>query len=316
MKRLLINNKAKKDLFVKSGNRCAFPDCQQELLVNGNTFLGEIVHIESYSPAGPRYNPTNSVNEIFNISNLILLCPNHHRIIDASPEIYTIEKLKRFKEGNESIFENKPRKFELKKAEINFELNHQELLDLWQENELNDDEEFWQKLFCSNPAILSHILINPIIKVDDKSYLGGKSFDNKGGNIIDFLFKQKQNSDAILIEIKTPKTRLLGQKYRGNSYSISSDISGSIVQLLNYKNEFQRNYYALTDGSENGLKSFHPKCLLIAGSREMEEMDDNQNRSFGIFRNSLKDVEIITYDELYEKIKDVYDIFKKNDNNV
>ena len=64
MKRSLINNKTKKELFAKSGNKCAFPDCQQELLVNGNTFLGEIAHIESYSSPGPRYNPANSEDEI------------------------------------------------------------------------------------------------------------------------------------------------------------------------------------------------------------------------------------------------------------
>ena len=57
-------------------------------------------------------------------------------------------------------------------------------------------------------------------------------------------------------------TRLLGKKYRG-VYSISEDLSGSINQILNYREELQKNYFSLKNNSEKDFFSFNPQCLII-----------------------------------------------------
>lgn len=46
----------------------------------------EKAHIHAVSPNGPRHKT--DVGDINDISNLMLLCPEHHKMIDANPENY------------------------------------------------------------------------------------------------------------------------------------------------------------------------------------------------------------------------------------
>lgn len=91
-----------KILWGRAANRCAFPDCRIELTPDGeaNT-LGEIAHIVAESPDGPRGNSDIPPELRDDYSNLILLCPTHHRMIDNNPEEWTVEKLKQLKQDHE-----------------------------------------------------------------------------------------------------------------------------------------------------------------------------------------------------------------------
>jgi hypothetical protein len=62
-----------KKLYALSGNKCANPDCQRELVKDG-TQLGEIAHICAASPNGPRYDASMTDDERRDYANLILLC--------------------------------------------------------------------------------------------------------------------------------------------------------------------------------------------------------------------------------------------------
>lgn len=76
--------------------------------------------------------------------------------------------------------------------------------------------------------------------------MGGKSFSGTGGNLPDFLYENKMTKNLAIVEIKTQKTQLLGQSYRGNSYSMSKGFSAAISQVLSYRqsllNEFNSIY--------------------------------------------------------------------------
>lgn len=89
-----------KRLFARSGNCCAFPKCTSPL-VQGVTVVGEICHIKAASPRGPRYDPQQTAEERHNYDNLIVLCANHHTIIDDDPEAYTVERLIKMKVDHE-----------------------------------------------------------------------------------------------------------------------------------------------------------------------------------------------------------------------
>lgn len=95
-----------KSLYAKSGNRCAFPGCHC-VLVSGETVIGEICHIEGLNPDSARYNPYLTNKQANSIDNLILLCSNHHNIIDQNSEVYTVECLKKMKIEHESCIEQK-----------------------------------------------------------------------------------------------------------------------------------------------------------------------------------------------------------------
>lgn len=92
-----------KQLFAHSGNRCAFPKCMN-CLIQDNTVIGEICHIKAARPNGPRYDPEQTPDERHSYGNLILLCANHHKIIDDDPEAYTVERLIKLKEEHASRF--------------------------------------------------------------------------------------------------------------------------------------------------------------------------------------------------------------------
>lgn len=89
-----------KQLFARSGNRCAYPRCPVEI-VQGDTVVGEVCHIRAAWPDGRRHDPRQSPRERHAYGNLILLCRIHHTVIDDDPEAYTVERLLKMKADHE-----------------------------------------------------------------------------------------------------------------------------------------------------------------------------------------------------------------------
>ena len=88
-----------------SGNECAEPNCQKKLIAeDGISITSKICHIAAASSNGPRYDSSMTDNERREFDNLILLCDEHHVIIDNeyNEEIYTVELLKEWKSKHEN----------------------------------------------------------------------------------------------------------------------------------------------------------------------------------------------------------------------
>jgi len=103
-----IKDSVRHELYARSGNLCEFPGCTHSLFENDDTEttnIGEICHIEGLNPNSARYNPKSSDRERNSIKNLILLCANHHSIVDQDETLYTVEKLKQMKAEHESHVE-------------------------------------------------------------------------------------------------------------------------------------------------------------------------------------------------------------------
>lgn len=181
--------------------------------------------------------------------------------------------------------------------------NLRKILATWHENRKNGSEEFWQRTLEEHTWVISQVFSHPVVILQRKAYIGGKAIDNKSGNVVDFLFRNRLTSNVALIEIKTPLTALMGQQYRQNVFSASQDLSGSINQVLTYKDELQKSFYHLSHESGEQYHSFNPPCLVIIGYFMNESMSAEGKRSFELFRTELKNVEVITYDELFEKIR-------------
>ena len=87
-------------LFALSGNQCGHPDCNTTLVSeDGNYTFAKIAHISAASKNGPRYDPNMTDDERRSIDNLILLCDEHHIIIDNINTVdqYPIELIKQWK---------------------------------------------------------------------------------------------------------------------------------------------------------------------------------------------------------------------------
>ena len=78
--RLNIKTTTLRNLFLRSGNECAFPECDVEMVNSYDQYVGNVCHIEAAEEGGERYNQRQTDEERRAYSNLILLCANHHKV--------------------------------------------------------------------------------------------------------------------------------------------------------------------------------------------------------------------------------------------
>ncbi|MFF1360994.1 hypothetical protein [Streptomyces sp. NPDC058297] len=95
-----------RQLWVFSGNECAWDTCDVRLVDPTGGWVGKIAHIVGAEPTSARHDPTWTKEELRDYSNLILLCGNHHDVIDhaASRAQFTVEDLHALKERHESRY--------------------------------------------------------------------------------------------------------------------------------------------------------------------------------------------------------------------
>ncbi|MBV1910521.1 MAG: DUF4263 domain-containing protein [Kangiellaceae bacterium] len=169
----------------------------------------------------------------------------------------------------------------------------------------------WQDLFNENPFILSMAFGCPIIKVQDQASVGGRKISGSGDKITDFLAKNSMTNNTAIIEIKTPQELLTGKEYRGSVYSPSVALSGSLNQVLDQKYKLQKNIASIKEASRiYDVETYAVQCALIIG--KMPD-DLEKQKSFEIFRRNSRDVEIITFDELLEKLKLLHTLLSTNE---
>ena len=183
-----------------------------------------------------------------------------------------------------------------------------DILGVWDAQKENKSEEFWQTTFNKNSYVLSQVFAVPLVFIQDKAYVGGMKMDRSDARFVDYVFSAESSREAMLIEIKTPTTQLMGSDYRGN-LPPSRDLAGSVTQVLSYRHELVQNLQKLTEGTDVRLSAFNPKCAVIIGNAEAELKDAGARRSFELYRSGLKDVEVITYDELFRKVEILAELF-------
>jgi hypothetical protein len=177
-----------------------------------------------------------------------------------------------------------------------------EALAYWRTNQDNSSEAFWQKALSERAFVLSQVFAYPVVKIGERMYVGGKRLDDKGGGLVDFVQKTQSTGSVILVEIKTPQTKLLGLEYRNDAFPLSVDVSGAIAQALKYRQTFMREFRELTSNRPERLLS-EPRCLIIAGNVEKELQTEAMRNSFELHRERLQGVTLIGYDELFERLK-------------
>lgn len=108
VKRLTPSPETLREIFLKSGNLCAFPDCRELMMDEKGVFIGQICHIEAASPGGQRFNIKMSNEDRRAVSNLMLMCYKHHKVTDDVLN-YSVSILKRMKADHESRFSHPDR---------------------------------------------------------------------------------------------------------------------------------------------------------------------------------------------------------------
>ncbi|MGG7195880.1 hypothetical protein ACQPUI_04005 [Clostridium butyricum] len=105
VKRLQPTSETLREIYLKSGNKCAFPGCNEVMIDENGTFIGEVCHIEAAMPGGERFNKKQSNEDRRKFDNLMLMCHKHHKITDNVDE-YTVDKLRKMKAEHEKKFTN------------------------------------------------------------------------------------------------------------------------------------------------------------------------------------------------------------------
>ncbi|MEU7317292.1 Shedu anti-phage system protein SduA domain-containing protein [Streptomyces sp. NPDC007083] len=181
-------------------------------------------------------------------------------------------------------------------------------------------EAVWQSFFEENPWIFGYglnlVACEPLDDNKLERITTGANIFTGAGKRSDAVMRSKGFiSSLLLCEIKTHETRLLASApYRApDVYQVSKEIVGAVAQVQKtaYKalqlvhGELHRLYQ--DDGSPTDIEisTARPRQVLVIGSlREFTDCGATNREkitSFEQYRRSIQDVEVLTFDELYER---------------
>lgn len=167
-------------------------------------------------------------------------------------------------------------------------------------------EPKWQTFFKANPFVLGLAFPYPVILFQDQASVGGTTIRGNGESIVDFLMAQRFTGNLALIEIKRPSTALVESRaYRGDLHAPSRDLTASMAQVLDQRAQLLH-HFAAKKSQDNALADAHVSsvnCIVVVGTLPT---DAAQIRSLDLFRHSSKDVSVVTFDELLEKLKELH----------
>lgn len=92
----------RKLLWARAANMCSFTGCRVWLTATiTGTVVAEEAHIRSDRTGGPRWDPDYPADQVHRYYNRILLCPNHHTLVDRDVATYPVETLEAMKRTHE-----------------------------------------------------------------------------------------------------------------------------------------------------------------------------------------------------------------------
>jgi hypothetical protein len=95
-------------------------------------------------------------------------------------------------------------------------------------------------------------------------------------------------------------------RFRAGLYAPNKILCGAISQVLDQRSELIKNFHARSQAPELADTHVgHVHCLVIAGSNP-DTLD--KRRSLDLFRNATKDVAVVTFEELLEKLKAIHSL--------
>lgn len=182
----------------------------------------------------------------------------------------------------------------------------------------NGEESVWHHFLKSNPWILGlSVDIRFIRDFFHETNSGIPSTSNKGSPKVDITGIRDY---TVLIELKTSETKIFTEvrsaTSRSNTWSFSSDFIDGVSQCLGQKFDWDKDHKVKNlvnpnNGevlSQDEVRTVDPKTIFIIGNKEKEmcqkKVTENnfwKRDTFERFRRNNRNVEIITYDELYER---------------
>ncbi len=181
-------------------------------------------------------------------------------------------------------------------------------------------EAVWQGLFEENPWIFGYglnlVASEPLNEGKLERITTGASIFTGAGKRSDAVMRSKGFiSSLLLCKIKTHKTPLLASTpYRPpDVYQVSRDVVGAVAQVQKTAHKALRlvtgelHKFYKDDGTPTDIEisTTRPRQVVVIGSltefSERGSTNPEKITSFEQYRRSIQDVEVITFDELYER---------------
>ena len=103
---MTVSTRTKIILAMRSGDRCALPDCGRSLTRDAETgttlTVGEAAHIAGSRPSSARHDPNMGDPERNHFDNLLYVCANCHKLVDQDVDSYPVERLRKLKAEHEA----------------------------------------------------------------------------------------------------------------------------------------------------------------------------------------------------------------------
>jgi len=178
----------------------------------------------------------------------------------------------------------------------------------------NTSEPQWQAFFEANPWIFGHGLSYLFLdKVAGKLEVTTKGSDfSSAGKRVDGLMRTRAAvSQYVLVEIKKHTTALVKDEYRSGCWRAGDEVVGSVTQVQKAVHEFVRGRFKDQMKGIDGVDlndfiyAVEPRSYVVVGMWSQLEGHSDKIASFELFRRNLKAPEIITFDELLFRARQV-----------
>lgn len=175
----------------------------------------------------------------------------------------------------------------------------------------HSEEKVWQYFFEKNQWIFGYGLDYRFQEILQREvHLSEAELDGSNTVIGDYLLGDK--FFTTFIELKKPSTPLFANKgNRSNSWKLSNDLIESVSQILEHKASglIRLDSPQYINGEPLKQKAYDSKVILIIGDwKEIENSansleKDIKKKTLELFRRDSRNVEILTFDELFERAK-------------
>lgn len=188
----------------------------------------------------------------------------------------------------------------------------------------NGEEPMWQDFFETHPWIFGYGLKLIACEAFDEQRLEQTvtGADVTGaGDVVDALMTTHgQIRSLMFVEMKRPDTDLLARRpragdhdeYRSGVFRASAELTGAVSQVQVTSHRAVRRLDELHRARDDGyladdIGTIQPRQVVIIGQLDEFKRDDDIHpdhyRSFELYRRSIKDIEIITFDELLARAR-------------
>lgn len=187
----------------------------------------------------------------------------------------------------------------------------------------HSEEKVWQYFFEKNQWIFGYGLNYRFKQILQREvHLSDSELDGSNSVIGDYLLGD--NFFTTFIELKKPSTPLFGvEKNRSNSWRFSNDLIDSVSQILEHKSSglIRLNDQQFIQGELLNQKAYDSKVILIIGdwselkkSKSTQEIEIKK-KTFELFRRDSRNIEILTFDELFDRASYIAEGARKPDIN-